>query len=253
MVDLSGRGKLEHDIARVIGEEFGRIAGEMETWLVSQGVTQGVRLNLPMAQWDDFTEVFGRRIQGELEAIYIQAANQFQDSIGYNVTPDQLQAAAEAWAEDRARNLIRQLNSTSNRRLNRLLDRYYEKPTSLDELHRQLNNYVFAPDRARASAITEITRASASAQEAIANDLRNQGISLRTLWQANADEFVCPICGPRHGMAQGTNWFDLPPAHINCRCFTTHEVVYLSEEGAKMYPMLSVGKIIVVKMWEDAA
>src|SRR5690606_12103301 len=128
-------------------------------------------------------------------------------------TEEQIRAAAEAWAEDRARNLVRQLNSTSNRRLNRLLDRYYEKPMPLRELQRRLTDYVFAPERARASAITEITRASAAAQEAIANDLREQGVALRTIWQTNNDEFVCPICGPRHGTAQGTAWFDLPPAH----------------------------------------
>jgi len=252
MASLDGRGALENSIAQLIGEEFAQIAIDMETWLVSQGVTQGVRVRLPMAQWDDFTEVFAQRIQGELEAIYIQAAKQFQDSIGYNLSDAQISAAAEAWAEDRARNLIRQLNSTSNRRLNRLLDQYYDGSMTLDELRRRLTNYVFAPSRAIASAITEITRASAAAQEAIADELRAQGVGLRTIWQTNNDELVCPICGPRHGKAQGTNWFDLPPAHINCRCFTTHEVVYLSEEGAKMYPVLHIGKTIEIKMWEAA-
>ena len=252
MASLDGRGALENSIARMIGREFGRLATDMEQWLVSQGVTQGVRYRLPLAQWDDFTGVFGRNIQGELEDIYTLAAQQFQDNMAYNITDEQIQAAAEAWAEDRARNLVRQLNTTSNRRLNRLLDRYWDKPTTLAEFQRQLTNYVFAPERARASAITEITRASAAAQEAIANDLREQGVGLRTIWQTNNDEMVCPICGPRHGMAQGTDWFDLPPAHVNCRCFTTHEVVYLSEVGEKMYPMLHVGQHIVIKMWEAA-
>lgn len=253
MAELGSRDSLEIEIARMIGEEFGRLAAEMETWLVSQGVTTGVRARLPLAQWDDFTEVFGRRLQSELETIYIRAARQFQDAMGYPISDEQLADAAAAWAEDRARNLVRQLNRTSNRRLNRLLDQYYDNPMPLSELRRKLTNYVFAPSRASASAITEITRASAAAQEAIANELRDEGVELRTIWQTNNDEMVCPICGPRHGTAQGTNWFDLPPAHVNCRCWTTHEVVYLSEEATKMYPMLEVGKIIHIKMWDEAA
>lgn len=252
MVSLGGRDSLENRIAEMIGREFGRLAIEMETWLVSQGVTQGVRVRLPMAQWDDFTEVFGRNIQEELEGIYRLAVQQFQDEIGFPMTEEELAEAASAWAEDRSRNLVRQLNRTSNRRLNRLLDDYYENSMTLADLRQRLTNYVFAPSRASASAITEITRASASAQEAVANRLRDEGIEIRTIWQTNNDEMVCPICGPRHGQVQGSNWFDLPPAHVNCRCFTTHEIVYLSEVAEKMYPMLQVGKVIHIKMWDVA-
>lgn len=37
-------------------------------------------------------------------------------------------------------------------------------------------------------------------------------------WETNADERVCPECGPLHGMTWPEGDGVSPPLHVNCRC-----------------------------------
>lgn len=83
---------------------------------------------------------------------------------------------------------------------------------------------LFGENRARAIAITEITRAYAAATVATQKMLQNANIETELIWRTSNDELVCPICGPRNGKKQGSNWTEPPPAHPRCRCWMTIRV-----------------------------
>ena len=67
---------------------------------------------------------------------------------------------------------------------------------------------------------------------AIADQLRENGVTMRAAWNTSEDELVCSICEPLDGVHEnaGGGWtspttgetIDAPPAHPYCRCFLTH-------------------------------
>ena len=87
---------------------------------------------------------------------------------------------------------------------------------------------IFGPKRAEGIAVTEITRAAAEGARATARELKIEGIEMVEVWQTNNDAIVqeCPICWPRHGKKEGSNWTrdQGPPGHIRCRCWLSHEL-----------------------------
>lgn len=252
MPELGGRGSLEQRIARFISRELARIRRQTRAHLAAHGLGQADIAQIPPPDWDTISQTMINGLARELEAVYLRGARAFMDTTGYQMSADDVQRQAEIWADARARLVVLQMNTTSQQRLTTLLERYFEEPTSLAEFERQLAGYVFAPSRGTQAAITEITRAAAEGQEAVANDLRANGVELRTIWQTVADDRVCPICGPRQGQAQGTNWYDLPPAHVGCRCFTTYEVVALAEKALALAGLFKIGMVFRVSI-EDGA
>lgn len=87
----------------------------------------------------------------------------------------------------------------------------------LDNLERS----VFSRRRADVISTTEITRSYAAGNQAA---WRASGVISKMRYNASADERVCKICGPRHGMVVGIDeTFDglMPPVHTACRCWLT--------------------------------
>lgn len=86
----------------------------------------------------------------------------------------------------------------------------------------------FGPDRAARIAITETTRIFTEGTLAAA---REDDTITHVRFLTAADEIVCPICGPLHGIvarktARGFETpagFQFPPLHPNCRCGITEE------------------------------
>ena len=180
--------------------------------------------DLDVQVWDDITVAFERILEDELSQAYIAAANEFADSIGYHVPQDLLEEAAAGWAQTTAFNLAQGLNRTSQNRLSTLLTQFNQGSMTNRELMRRMGK-IFGPDRASVISVTEVTRAAAEGQSWVARQLGAAGVEMIAIWYTMQDEMVCPVCGPRHDMAQGTNWFMLPPAHPNCRCGVRFEVV----------------------------
>lgn len=77
----------------------------------------------------------------------------------------------------------------------------------------------FGPQRGARIAITETTRV--FAESTIAAVQANPYVD-QLIWLTGADEFVCPQCGPMHGMTvpKGSLFPGgvKPPLHVNCRC-----------------------------------
>jgi hypothetical protein len=160
-----------------------------------------------------------------LELIYMESAERLMSSTPIGVDWALVNAGAVEWAAQYAGDFVRGTTETTRRAINNKIAQFFETPgLTQGDLRRSLAP-TFGPVRADMIAQTEVTRASAQGEIAIADALRQEGIEMVAIWRTSNDELVCPICGPRNGKQQGDGWQDPPPAHVRCRCFLSHEFV----------------------------
>ncbi len=135
--------------------------------------------------------------------------------------------AAAEWAQQHAGELIRELNGTTSRRLQRLISTAIEDGSTMGELTSAIRQSgIFGESRARMIAVTELTQAFAQGNLI---SWRSSDVVKRKEWRTNEDELVCPQCGPLADKTKPiddtfTNpttgaSMDGPPAHPRCRCW----------------------------------
>lgn len=223
MTDFSERDTFEQRLQRFITPKFRQIRKTLTERLNALDSVDMIASLVQHHEWAMLTDDLRAGIEGHLAEVYISAATEFGESLSYAGDAAALETAAGAWAEAQSFALVTGMNRTSQRRLEQVLERWRDTPQTNEQLTRALR-VLFGEARAKSIAITEVTRAASEGQERLAEDLRSRGAVITTVWQTMQDELVCPICGPRHNMPRGSNWTMLPPAHPNCRCFTSHEI-----------------------------
>ncbi len=127
---------------------------------------------------------------------------------------------ARQWATEYTYDLVRGINSTTQSALQQIFDTFNSTPGMTRGELEQMIAPLFGPVRASMIAVTETTRTAAAATNAQQVYLRDQGFNLIRVWNTNADDLVCPICGPLNGRPE-SEWgatVGSPPAHVNCRC-----------------------------------
>lgn len=242
MVDFSGRGDFETEIAQFLAREMAAIQRQVTDDLLAAGMDVNQTQIFTREYWSNLSSRIEALMRGKLEDVYMSAAEQFMDTVSYAMDNDLLRASARGWANQAAMNLVSQMNETSQRHLRDAVDKFLSEPMTNRELRDELAR-VFSPRRAELAAVTEVTRAASEGWERVAADLRARGVRLVAIWQTLVDERVCPICGPRHEKKQGDGWMFLPPAHPKCRCFVNYEVVSVSESATKSFPLIYVGMV----------
>lgn len=211
------QNQLEERTARAMGPAF-RNARRSITAVLDEALLREEDLTeIPLDVWDQLASELQRAIRPQLETAYIEAAQELSGGIGFGVDEMALASAAQKWAATYSFDLVTGINATSKERLAGVLTDFFAAPMSNRDLQEKLAA-IYGPRRANTIAITEVTRAAAEGQAWIARQLGAAGVSMIAIWETRLDEFVCPVCGPRHDTAQGTVWFMLPPAHPNCRC-----------------------------------
>ena len=91
-----------------------------------------------------------------------------------------------------------------------------------------MNKLPFDYDRAMRIAVTEITRAYATANQTAGEQMQREFPDLIIIktWYTNNDDRTCDLCGPLHmtSVPIDDTWggIDNPPFHVNCRCWATH-------------------------------
>lgn len=216
------QNQLEERTARALSPAMRDARRVLEAQL-ERARLDNVRLaELPLDVWDDILTAFSAILEEQLSAAYIQAANEFADGLNYPVDAFLLDEAARGWANVYAYDLGQSLNQTSQERLNGILQEFFDTSMTNQQLSERLAS-VYGTNRTQTIAVTEVTRAAAEGQAWVARQLGVVGVSMIPIWETRLDEFVCPVCGPRHDQAQGTNWFMLPPAHPSCRCGVRYE------------------------------
>lgn len=113
--------------------------------------------------------------------------------------------------------LVRGINQTTFDHLGQALLTFTQGGQTMGEL-REVIAGIFTPERAQAIAVTELTRAYATATQIDAEELKAAGLDVREIWHTDNDDLVCDECGPLNGTQRGEDWEDYPPLHPNCRC-----------------------------------
>lgn len=176
--------------------------------------------NLGSGFWEQFGNSLRAALQPAFEAVYIEMARQIMSNSPIGVAWEGIVQSAATWAEQYAFGLVRGLVDTTRTALQQAVSAYFRGPQTVQELTRRIAQALMPQTRAELIAQTEITRAADRGQQAFVDELRrtNPALVMDEYWETNNDEFVCPICGPRHNQRRGTNWDEPPPAHPRCRC-----------------------------------
>lgn len=137
--------------------------------------------------------------------------------------PDDLWERIWEWYSRQTFRFAQEINATTRQAIEDAINEFAGQPMTMGQLRERLAE-TFGEARAQRIAVTEVTRAYAQGTKIAADALREKGWELHDIWHTNRDSLVCEICGPMDGRdVTGTG--DYPPAHPNCRCWITTEVM----------------------------
>lgn len=133
---------------------------------------------------------------------------------------------AVQWARSHAARLVTGITEVTRRRLRKEIAEFVQNTETINQLAKRIKaaDGAFGARRAKTIAVTEVTRAFAEGNRIAW--AKSEVVEARR-WNTNVDERVCPICGPLHNVVVGLDESfpgvddDAPPAHPNCRCWTT--------------------------------
>lgn len=179
--------------------------------------------NIPASFWVTADAEFIRQVRPVLEGVFLQQAADMIVSVPVGVDWALVNAEAVTWAKRYTFDLVKGISETTRSQLQDIISKAFEQDLTRGELE-DLIGEIYGPVRAEMIASTEVTRASVQGEVAIQKELASQGINMVEVWQTNADELVCDICGPNNGKKQGDGWDEPPPAHPRCRCWINLEM-----------------------------
>jgi hypothetical protein len=147
----------------------------------------------------------------------------------YGIDPATMTTAASEWAKQYTFSLVKTLQQTSQTALQQVVsDMLSTVGMTREQVVQALSPVFFSPARAELIAVTEITRAASAGVELTRKEIAKAGIEMGRVWQTNNDELICGICGKLNGKPEAEwnrKYPDGPPAHPNCRCAVTLEVL----------------------------
>jgi HK97 family phage portal protein len=142
----------------------------------------------------------------------------------FSLPQDNADGVVLDWLADYMPQFNTGLDATTQNLLSKIIAQYRTTPgMTIDNVIASLRP-AFDKSRARAIAITEITRAASQATIEYQTYLASKGLLYERIWNTDADELVCPICVPLNNKGEDV-WIaeypSGPPAHVRCRCDTT--------------------------------
>lgn len=162
------------------------------------------------------------RLAPKLEAVYLEQFKKIIATTDRTIDTEVYTTSAQDWANSYTFNELKgELSQTTIKNLQRMVSKLVQNPllTSADISAGLFPT--FSPYRVAMIATTEVTRAKAAAANGTYDVLTDYGDSVVRRWLTEADETVCPICGPLDRTLEKT-WQKIyssgPPAHPNCRC-----------------------------------
>ena len=171
---------------------------------------------------DKMFKALGKSLTPVLENIFkVQARGVLAVSTA-EIPEESFTTAAFDWAEKEAGyTLPREMNETTLKNLRRVALSIGQDPSlSAAEITAALYP-TFSPYRAAMTAVTEVTRAKAAANNECYDILTEYGEDVVRRWSTYMDERVCPICRPLDNKKEkiyAVQFKSGPPAHPNCRC-----------------------------------
>jgi hypothetical protein len=243
MPDLVDRGKFESRLTDTLTAVFEKYKIRIQTLLASFDTKLGDLRSLPPALYEELQADLIPVIKEVLIEAYVQAFTSFDGFLADNSARTARRGAlfirndAEQWADFYAPKLAKDMSETTKSQLRAIADRSPLLPISGLGIGNTISR-VLDIRRAQLVARTEITNTISRAEQGVIDTFETD-IDTEKIWYTKLDERVCPICRPRHGKPQGTNWEIPPPAHPRCRCEVKYRVDYKD------------GKIIEVRSLEE--
>jgi hypothetical protein len=223
-MEVPARDKMERDLARQLSKLFGIQLGKL---LELMGDPPRME-NVPASFWEEGGAAMAKTMLPFTTSIFLAQAKKLMAQIPTRVDWSLVNTRAVEYARKYVYNLVKDITDTSRQRTSDAIARFFEDGLTREELEGLLFKD-FGPVRAEMIAVTEVTRSAARGEDAIWDELHEQGIDMETSWNTLNDELVCEICGPLHGTIadgrddEGPYWeTDYGPvhcpAHPRCRC-----------------------------------
>jgi hypothetical protein len=197
MPELAGRDGIEARIAEALGKTLGAMGKDV---IQSLGDPPDISL-LSTEMWTAFEDQLNSVLFPELEKVFVLASEQMAAATAFNIDFALVNEQAADWARGYSFDLVKGINNTSRRQLQKIVSDFFEKNLTIGDLKQKITT-LFGPVRAQLIAVTETTRAAAQGELALAKEL-----------------------GVREGTIQhpGGAIYDSPPAHVGCRCYVNYE------------------------------
>jgi hypothetical protein len=200
-----------------------------------QIITQKMQDRYPgrkAVEWDDLDP---DEFEDEMAELVLELSKAFRGGVKLYAEalpifdPSPLAARAAKWAASYAYDLIREINKTTIESIRNAISAFVSTPgMTIGDL---VGMIPLSPDRALTIAVTETTRAFSEGQRAAGVEMREQFPDVQVFkeWFTNNDDLVCEICGPLNekvikfedSFPADEEGLDGPPAHPNCRCWTS--------------------------------
>jgi HK97 family phage portal protein len=160
-------------------------------------------------------------VRGALESMARDGAERLMLKQAVGVSWDLIATHAADWATRYGYELVKGINDTSATMIGKYVARYIEEQgQTIGDLQTALTPW-FGPVRAEKIAVTEVTRAFSAGELDVVQAAKDAGMVMRQTWHTEKDDLVCPVCEP----LDNEETDEVPPAHVNCRCWISHEWV----------------------------
>ena len=212
--DLRLTNKDQRKVAVVVSRLFGKYSPKIKS-AAGKGVVD----------YTTTTELFtaiGDKLAPILEKIYTANIKQLIVDNDTPIDREVYTTYAQDWANKYTFDkLTGELTDTTIKNLQRMVSKLAQDPTLTAAQISAGLFPTFSRYRVAMIATTEVTRAKAATTNGYYDILTSYGDSVVRRWLTEADERVCPICGPLDRSLEKTyrkQHGDGPPAHPNCRC-----------------------------------
>lgn len=177
---------------------------------------------------DDPNDPQAQATLARLMAVIATAAqggvNLFQLSVDIGFDWTLVNAEAATWARSYTYELVKGIDDTTVKVLQRLIGDFVETPgMTIGDV---MAGLPYSESRALTIATTEITRAYASGQQLAGQALAREFPDVQVVkrWFTNVDDRTCDLCAPLHGKEVGLSeefapGINQPPRHPRCRCW----------------------------------
>lgn len=199
-----------------------RLSQQFETIKESLGAKSTYDASIPLGHND--AEILALIIQMLYDGLSL-----FDETTPTEIEMAAVNQRAVEYAQSYVTKWLQGLDAVSTEALRRALIYFETTPgASVGDIIGQLLPH-FSPVRAERIAVTETTRMYAMANQLAGQELAAKfpGVKVTKMWMTNVDDLVCPICRPLDGkevpldQAFNADGVFNPPAHVNCRCWTS--------------------------------
>lgn len=158
-----------------------------------------------------------------IDDLLFNGAIEALDLLPISVDFDLVNSAALAQAQSIAAALATKLNNTSQVQAAKIVSDWIAIGGTMTALKQRLQR-VYPKQRANAIAVTNVTQIYAQANQAT---WRASGVVQSMQWHTVRDKHVCKICEAKNNtiIPLHADIKQLPPAHVNCRCWLVPNVI----------------------------